>query len=394
MNKGRLRLRYMAGVRTKSDPGRIAGDVTFLPMEAVGDRGEFDRDSVRPADEIGAGYSYFEEGDVLRARVTPCFENGKGAVLRGLVGGRGFGSTELVALQPGPGTDPRFLYYVVTSHEFTNGGAGALYGAHGVKRVPEKFFRDFVAWAPDEAVQRAVADYLDRETARIDALIEKKRRLIERQAERDKALIFALVTRGLDSSVAHIISGIPWIPSPPAHWVTMNLGAVAHLHRGYDLPTDDRMPGDVPVVTSGGFETTHSKAMVKGPGVVTGRYGTVGRVLWVDQDFWPLNTTLYVDDYRANHPRFIYYMLQTLPLEADSFKSAVPGVNRNVLHRLRVARPPESEQVQIAVQLDALLGRRAPVRDQIERQIALLQERRQAVITAAITGKTDVADAA
>jgi type I restriction enzyme, S subunit len=85
----------------------------------------------------------------------------------------------------------------------------------------------------------------------------------------------------------------------------MTLGDVIQLKRGYDLPQQSRREGRVPIVTSSGISGRHAEAMAKGPGVVTGRYGTIGKVYWVTEDFWPHNTTLYVRDFKGNDPRFI-----------------------------------------------------------------------------------------
>ena len=117
------------------------------------------------------------------------------------------------------------------------------------------------------------------------------------------------------------------------------LGGVIELKRGYDLPQQDRIPGVVPIVSSSGVIAHHFKGMVRGPGVVTGRYGTLGLVFYVAEDFWPLNTTLYVRDFKGNNPRFIYYFLQSLDFNAYSDKAAVPGLNRNHLHLAPVRYP-------------------------------------------------------
>jgi type I restriction enzyme S subunit len=120
------------------------------------------------------------------------------------------------------------------------------------------------------------------------------------------------------------------------------------LKRGYDLPQQRRKPGVVPIVSSSGISGFHSQTMVKAPGVVTGRYGTIGEVFYVTSDFWPLNTTLYVRDFKCNDPRFISYFLKTINFQSCSDKAAVPGVNRNHLHELSVRVPPLTEQRAIA----------------------------------------------
>lgn len=132
-------------------------------------------------------------------------------------------------------------------------------------------------------------------------------------------------------------------------WKDCSLGDVVELKRGYDLPQKERLPGDVPLVSSSGVTDSHAKAMVKGPGVVTGRYGTLGQVFYVEQDFWPLNTTLYVRDFKGNDPRFVSYFLRDIDFFTYSDKAAVPGLNRNHLHQARVRFPTDlTEQRAIA----------------------------------------------
>ena len=138
-------------------------------------------------------------------------------------------------------------------------------------------------------------------------------------------------------------------------WRKVILGDVIELKRGYDLPQRKRMPGAVPIVSSSGITDHHSEGKVQGPGVVTGRYGTLGRVFFIPDNFWPLNTTLYVRDFKGNDPRFIRYFLQELNFFAYSDKAAVPGLNRNHLHQAVVRIPEDvNEQRAIARILGAL----------------------------------------
>ena len=104
--------------------------------------------------------------------------------------------------------------------------------------------------------------------------------------------------------------------------------------------------------------------MAKGPGVVTGRYGTLGQVFYIEGDYWPLNTALYVSDFKGNDPRFVSYLLRTLDFLAYSDKAAVPGLNRNHLHEARVTLP---EQVEEQRAIASILG-------SIESKIALNQK--------------------
>ena len=115
-------------------------------------------------------------------------------------------------------------------------------------------------------------------------------------------------------------------------WETIQLGKFLTLKRGYDLPSAVRKEGDIPIVSSSGITGHHNTRKVEGPGVVTGRYGTLGKVFFISEDFWPLNTALYVKDFKGNDPRFAAYFLRNFLKGTNSDKAAVPGVNRNDLH--------------------------------------------------------------
>ena len=136
-------------------------------------------------------------------------------------------------------------------------------------------------------------------------------------------------------------------------WVDCQLGDVLTLKRGYDLPARQRKEGPVPVVSSSGITGCHNEAKVQGPAVVTGRYGTLGNVYYVDRDCWPLNTALYVVDFKETLPRFAAYFLRNTLRDFKSDKAAVPGVDRNVLHRFDVRVPDSSAQKAIASILSA-----------------------------------------
>lgn len=136
-------------------------------------------------------------------------------------------------------------------------------------------------------------------------------------------------------------------------WHTSRLGDVVTLKRGHDLPEAQRQDGDMPVVSSSGITGYHNDPKAKAPGVVTGRYGTLGEVFYVEDDYWPLNTALYVTDFKGNHPRFVAYFLQNVLRNYQSDKAAVPGVNRNVLHELKVRSTDTKSQEKIADILSA-----------------------------------------
>ena len=140
----------------------------------------------------------------------------------------------------------------------------------------------------------------------------------------------------------------------PKGWRLVPLGEVTTLQRGADLPIQDRIPGSVPVYGSNGVLGTHGHALHSGPGVITGRSGSIGAVYFSLGAYWPLNTTLYVRDFHGNSERFAYYLLSWLQLERFAASTGVPSLNRNFVHPYPVAVPPLSEQRAIAAVLDSI----------------------------------------
>ncbi|NCO10810.1 restriction endonuclease subunit S [Candidatus Saccharibacteria bacterium] len=129
---------------------------------------------------------------------------------------------------------------------------------------------------------------------------------------------------------------------------TLPLSEAIVLQRGFDLPTPERRSGRYPVVTSTGMATTHNEFKVKGPGVVIGRSGSIGGGQYITDDFWPLNTTLWVKDFKGNNEKFIYYLLKSLDFSSFNAGAAVPTLNRNHLSALKVAIPVRATQDKIA----------------------------------------------
>lgn len=294
--------------------------------------------------------------------------------------------------------DTRFLFYVFASGESYKGlgklGTQLNLNTDTVGAIAVGF--------PPVLEQRSISDFLDAQTAKLDALINKKRALIEKLKEKRSALISHTVTRGLLPDAASTAgldphpkvkpSGAEWLGDVPEHWVLKQLKWAIMFQRGHDLPSDDREEGEVPLVSSSGISGSHSRAVAKNPGIVTGRYGTIGEFYLIEEDYWPLNTTLYSIDLRGNEARFLRYILMHLsPLFLlNAVKSAVPGVDRNDIHPIIAAIPPTREQIAICDYLDRETLKIDRMIAKVEEAIDRLQEYRSAVITAAVTGKIDV----
>lgn len=224
------RLRFRGLLNPSVRDGLVGSDVaSFLPMEAIGEDGSLNLEATRHVGEVASGYTYFEDGDVTIAKITPCFENGKGAVMRGLRGGIGFGTTELIVIRPNDTVHPDWLYYITQSDVFRKCGEAMMNGAGGQKRVPDLFVRDLkVAWPPIKE-QKTVAAYLDRETARIDMLITEKEQLIDTLREYRQATIDSALARGLKEGVTIVSTKQAWWGSIPQHWTLLPLKRIVGI---------------------------------------------------------------------------------------------------------------------------------------------------------------------
>ncbi len=176
-------------------------------------------------------------------------------------------------------------------------------------------------------------------------------------------------------------------------WRVINLGDAITLSRGKDLPVQDRSQGHYPVIGSNGIVGYHASFVAKSPGVLVGRSGSVGEVAWVEQDYWPLNTTLWVTDFHGNDPRFISFFLRYLDLGRFTGGVSVPTLNRNVLHRIEVRIPPVVEQQAISSSLQAV----QEAGEARKRELAFERERKAAMMehffTYGVQGTTRLVEA-
>ena len=174
-------------------------EISFLPMEAIGDDGTINLEQKRKISDVQNGYTYFRDMDIVFAKITPCFENGKGAVVKGLLRGVGFGTTELIVARSVPSrVIPEYLFLFFQSDIFRKPAEASMYGAGGQKRVSERFVRDFSISLPPLPEQQAIASFLDLECRKIDTLIAEQKAMLALCKERRAALISAAVTGKID----------------------------------------------------------------------------------------------------------------------------------------------------------------------------------------------------
>jgi restriction endonuclease S subunit len=199
---GVTRLRHLAKINPAT-PGfdRVSDGalISFAPLEAVWSDG-LDLSRKKAKSEVSTGYTRFQEGDIVVPKITPTFQADRATIAFGVDGGVAAGTTELHVVRVNPGVDRRYVRYLLSSREFLVGGEAEMIGVAGQKRVPDAWLRDFRVPILDVERQRVIADFLDRETARIDAITVTLERQIVLLRERRQALITAAVMGELDVS--------------------------------------------------------------------------------------------------------------------------------------------------------------------------------------------------
>jgi type I restriction enzyme S subunit len=421
------RLRFVAELNpSKSEVSNFDRDtlVSFLPMDAIGEDGSLSLDKEKPISELESGYTYFRDGDVTVAKITPCYENGKGALMQGLLNGIGFGTTELIVARPQAEevTGP-YLHYLFISPDFRSLGESHMYGAGGQKRVPDAFVRNFATAFPPVAEQTQIAAFLDRETAKIDVLVAEQRRLMALLKEKRQAVISHAVTRGLNPDAPMKPSGIEWLGDVPAHWgVTKIKRLVSVFEQGWS-PQCEGFPVEteqewgvlkVGCVNGGTFRPEENKTLpselepIPSLGIAMGdllisRANTrelVGGAAVAKQDH--ANLLLCDKLYRLRFPQdicspvLIALYLGTgmargqIELAANGASSSMVNISQSTILELDLALPEFQEQLTIVEFLETEAAKFDTLTAEAQRAIDLLQERRTALISAAVTGQIDV----
>jgi len=300
-----------------------------------------------------------------------------------------------ILIKRGAELEKSFLFYLLRTTEYRNEVLASATGTTVKHTSPGRILAHKAA-IPPLAEQKAIASVL----GALDDKIELNRRMnatLEAMAmvlfqswfvdfDPVRAKLDGRQPTGLDGATAALFPSSfheSKLGHIPVGWEVGRLGDLCNLKRGHDLPTSTRTPGSIPVISSSGITGTHTETNVRGPGVVTGRYGTIGKVFYVETDYWPLNTTLYVENFRGNPPRFIFHALGEVDFSDYTDKAAVPGVNRNHLHEEPTVLPPMEVRQAFAQIVEPLWSQNAAN----ERQSHTLATLRDALLPKLLSGE-------
>ena len=197
--------------------------------------------------------------------------------------------------------------------------------------------KDMLLYMPSTVEQQQIGDFF----AKLDSLITLHQRKYDKLVIFKKSMLEKMFPKDGESVPEIRFAGF----TDP--WEQRKLIMVAPLQRGFDLPAEKIIPGVYPVMMSNGIGAYHNEYKVKGPGVVTGRSGTIGNLQYVESAFWPHNTTLWVTKLYGNHPKFIYYLYEKIDLKRYKAGSGVPTLNRNDVHDTMVFFPASRKEQEL-----------------------------------------------
>jgi len=362
-------------------------------------------------DSVGGTANVFHSGDVLFGKLRPYLAKALHADKEGVC------STELLVLKPQPDIHPRFLLYSMLSPEFIGQVDASTFGAK-MPRANWEFIGSIKLPIPAYETQRLIADYLDRETARIDALVAEKEKMLALLEEKRAALISRAVTRGLDPNAPLKPSGLDWLGDIPAHWEVLRLKylaevrggltlgkkysrnnlvefaylRVANVQDGY-LKLDDLQTVEVPPEEAENYLLQYGDVLMNEGGDID----KLGRgCVWREE----IKPCLHQNHVFSVRPHLIdpeWLALWTSTLEAKRYfeqqakrSTNLASISGTNIKELPIPMPSSDEQIKIKKYIEGSTEKISAIKLEMQQSIDLLKERRAALITAAVTGQISI----
>ena len=383
----------------------ISGDVSFVPMECLRN-GNIDAQEIS-FNEAKGKYTFFADGDLLMAKVTPCFENGNIAIAKDLKGNIGFGSSEIFVLRMKKQVLNSYMFYVTQASPFKNGACATMCGVGGLKRISPLFMRTFEVHIPSITEQLKIITYLQGTISKI----ESKLSLLEEQKcsflQLKNSIIDNAVTHGLNKSVKFQDSGNSWIGDIPSHWCTKRMKELFCESKATSLEGDE----DLLSVSEYYGVAKRSEKMAEDEMYESRADSLVGYKICKPGDLvinimlaW--KTGLGISDYhgivspayavyhgKGIVPHYYHYLLRT-NMYVTQFKRNSKGIIDSRLrmytdrfNNIPAIYPPIEEQQAIADYLDERCAKIDSAIEIIDKQIAKYTELKKSLINEVITGK-------
>lgn len=361
-----------------SERGEMSGNVPYWGANKV-------------VDHIN-DYLFNEELVLLGEDGAPFFDKNKDVAFN--VSGKIWPNNHVHVLRPlMEKVEPRFLKHSLNCADFYLYISGSTRDKLNQSDMNEIFIR-----APKLIEQKQIANFLDYETAKIDSLIEKQQRLIELLTEKRQAVISHAVTKGLNPDAPMKDSGVEWLGEVPEHWDVSSLRWFIDIASGKGLSSEElnkekSESHPIPAVGGNGVMGFTNKVNTKDKALAIGRVGALcGNVHLIDYNAWITDNALKISRWRGFSQEYLAKLLEAANLNELASKTAQPLITGEQVKSLIIVIPPLSEQKEIASFIDKMHVQFNLLTQKAQQAIQLMQERRTALISAAVTGKIDVRD--
>jgi type I restriction enzyme S subunit len=378
----------------------LAGDaeVSFVPMNDLGELVKyFEPKEVRPFAEVVKSYTYFADGDVLCAKITPCFENGKLGIARDLKHAVGFGSSEFVVMRANDELLPEFLYYFLSRDAFREAGAQVMSGAVGHKRVPNEYFEDLLIPLPSQEEQKRIVAALDQAFAALD-----RARANAEANLADAELLYASAVDGLMQHHRDL-----WRRG------TLNdlVGEIATGPFGSLLHKSDYVEAGIPIVNpsnivNGRIEADWSKTIsaeaaerlrsyrLRVGDLVIGRRGEMGRCapVWDEMEGWICGTGSFILRLRPGvSAELVGYLMRSRTIvdrmSAIATGATMPNLSNRALGQMSFELPGYQTQLTILDRIKRVEAESKELRLRFQAKLADLAALRQSLLQKAFAGE-------
>lgn len=408
-----MRLKDISILNPQYKGDNLDCEVSFVPMESLRN-GTIDFQKISFSEGKGK-YTYFKDGDLLIAKVTPCFENGNIAVANNMKEGVGFGSSEIFVLRMNKKVLNTWIFYISQTDKFQNGACATMCGVGGLKRISPLFMRTYELYIPSITEQQRVVDYLDAKLGAIDeriAVLEKQK---DAYARLKKSIIHQTVTRGLNPNVHLKDSGVEWIGMIPEHWKVKRLKEVGLIGSGTTPNTkkdgyylngihpwlNTGCVQDCAIVNPADYVTDLALKECNGltyypiGTILVAMYGggTIGNV-GIMQLAATINQACCAicSNRQIMYPKYLFYSLYSKKNKLISlgFGGTQINLSQGIISNFIIEYPPLSEQQAIADYLDERCTKIDAAIENIDKQIDASKRLKRALINEVITGQRAV----
>jgi type I restriction enzyme S subunit len=354
---------------------RIAADalVSFLPMEDLGIAIKYPepKQSKRLSDVVGS-YTYFAEGDVLLAKITPCFENGKLGIAKGLKNGIGFGSSEFIVIRPDSTVSNEWLFHFLSREDFRNEGAQRMGGAVGQQRVPKEFVESYEIPVPPLAEQQRIVGVLDEAFAGLATA--------QAHAAQNLQNARALFESHLQSVFTHRGKG----------WVEKTLGELCQIKTGKKDVNQGNPEGQYPFFTCAAEHTYSDVYSFDTEALLVAGNGNVGQVSYYSGKFEAYQRTYVLFGFKGVTAKYLFRVLDkrlSATVGKQKLGNTMPYIKIGMLTYFPVPIPPGDEQARVTAHLDALAAETQRLTRLYEQKQAALAALKKSLLHQAFTGE-------